>query len=136
MWDARISAVRHDGMTGIAEAVLQRWFAAEFRASWPVDLVGYRNMLIRMPVEGYIGTCATVRDADLTSIVGKLALPSLCLAGAEDVGTPLDLVRSLAALLPEASFHIIPHAGHLPCVEQPDIVARHILAFARETAFA
>jgi 3-oxoadipate enol-lactonase len=136
MWDARISAVRQSGMTAIAESILPRWFAAEFPASRPADFAGYRNMLIRTPVEGYIGTCATLRDADLTAVASKLALPVLCLVGAEDEATPPELVRSLAALLPGASFDLIPHAGHLPCVEQPDIMAKQISAFAREAAFA
>jgi 3-oxoadipate enol-lactonase len=136
MWDARISAVRHSGMAAIADQMMQRWFAAEFRASRPADLVGYRNMLIRMPVEGYAGTCASIRDADLTDAASRLALPVLCLVGAEDQATPPDLVRSLAALLPGASFDMIPEAGHLPCVEQPDIVAKQIAAFAKEAAFA
>jgi 3-oxoadipate enol-lactonase len=136
MWEARISAVRHSGMAAIADQMMQRWFAAEFRASRPADLIGYRNMLIRMPVEGYAGTCASIRDADLTDAASRLALPVLCLVGAEDQATPPDLVRSLAALLPGASFDIIPEAGHLPCVEQPDIMAKHIAAFAKEAAFA
>jgi 3-oxoadipate enol-lactonase len=136
MWDARISAVRQGGMTAIADQVLERWFAAPFRARRPADVAGYRNMLTRTPVEGYAGTCASVRDADLTQAASGLALPVLCLVGAEDQATPPELVRSLAGLLPAASFAIIPDAGHLPCVEQPDIMARHILAFAREAAFA
>jgi 3-oxoadipate enol-lactonase len=136
MWEARISAVRHSGMAAIADQMMQRWFAAEFRASRPADLIGYRNMLIRMPVEGYAGTCASIRDADLTDAASRLALPVLCLVGTEDQATPPDLVRSLAALLPGASFDIIPEAGHLPCVEQPDIMAKHIAAFAKEAAFA
>ena len=136
MWDARIAAIQEAGIASIAEALLQRWFAVEFRARRPADLAGYRNMLTRMPVEGYVGTCATVRDADLTDIAGDLALPALCLVGAEDGATPPDLVRSLAALLPDGRLEVIPSAGHLPCVEQPDLMAGHILAFAKETAFA
>jgi 3-oxoadipate enol-lactonase len=136
MWDARISAVRKGGIAAIADQLLQRWFAAEFRANRPADFMGYRNMLIRAPVEGYAGTCATVRDADLTDAASKLSMPVHCLVGAEDQATPPDLVRSLAALLPGARFDIIPHAGHLPCVEQPDTMARHISAFAKEAALA
>lgn len=136
MWDARIAAIRQGGIASIAEPVLQRWFAMEFRAARPTDLAGYRNMLTRTPVEGYIGTCATVRDADLTDVAGKLALPALCLVGAEDGATPPDLVRSLADLLPNAHFEVVPRAGHLPCVEQPDMMAKHISTFAKEAAFA
>ena len=136
MWDARIASIRESGIAFIAEAVLERWFAVEFRARRPADLAGYRNMLTRSPVEGYVGTCATVRDADLTEIAGKLAVPALCLAGAEDGATPPDLVQSLATLLPNGRFDVIPRAGHLPCVEQPELMARHILTFAKETIFA
>lgn len=136
MWDARISAVRQGGMAAIADTVLQRWFAAEFRANRPADFAGYRNMMIRTPVEGYVGTCAALRDADLTDAASKLALPALCLVGAEDESTPPDLVRSLAALLPGSGFAMIPAAGHLPCVEQPDIMARLISAFAKEADIA
>lgn len=136
MWEARISAIRQGGMAAIAEAVVQRWFAAEFRANRPADFAGYRTMLCRTPAEGYAGTCAALRDADLTDAAGKLDLPVLCLVGAEDEATPPGLVRSLAALLPRSRFDMIPNAGHLPCVEQPDIMARHISAFAKEAAFA
>jgi 3-oxoadipate enol-lactonase len=136
MWDARMAAIRQGGMAAIAEAILQRWFTAQFRASNPVDLLGYRNMLTRTTAEGYVGTCATLRDADLTDVADKLALPVLCLSGAEDQATPPDLVRSLAAFLPDARFDMIPHSGHLPCLEQPDIMAEYISAFAREAAFA
>ncbi|QIG49982.1 3-oxoadipate enol-lactonase [Nordella sp. HKS 07] len=136
MWDARILAVRQGGMAAIAQSILVRWFAVEYPVNRPADFAGYRNMLIRTPVEGYIGTCATLRDADLTAVASELALPALCLAGAEDGATPPDLVRSLAALLPGARFEMIPGAGHLPCVEQPEIMAKHISAFAREAVFA
>lgn len=136
LWDARIAAVRQNGMAAAAEAILRRWFSAQFRANNPADLAFCRTMLTRTPVEGYVGMCATLRDADLTDVARKLAVPALCLVGAEDQATPPDLVRSLAALLPDARFDMISDAGHLPCLEQPDIMAKHISAFAREVAFA
>lgn len=135
MWDARIAAIRGGGLAAVAEPVIERWFAAEFRTARPDDFAGYRNMLTRTPVEGYVGTCAAVRDADLTTIATELTLPALCLAGEEDCSTPPELVRSLARLLPNSSFEAIPHAGHLPCVERPDVMARLVAAFAREAAF-
>lgn len=135
-WEARMSAIRQGGMAAAAEAIVPRWFAAEFRANRPADFAGYRNMMIQTPVAGYVGTCATLRDADLTAVASELALPVLCLVGAEDEATSPDLVRSLAALLPGSRFDIIAGAGHLPCVEQPDIMARFISAFAKEADLA
>src|SRR3546814_5573259 len=71
-YELRIS----DWSSDVCSSDLQRWFAVEFRATRPADIAGYRNMLTRTPVEGYAGTCATVRDADLTEIAGKLAVRS------------------------------------------------------------
>src|ERR1044071_6692274 len=72
MWNARIEAIRKGGMSAIADGVLERWFSTEFRQTRSADLAGYRNMLVRTPVEGYIGTCAALRDADLTETSRRL----------------------------------------------------------------
>ena len=82
-----------------------------------------------------VGNAGAGKSTFARRLGSKLALPVLCLAGAEDAVTPPDLVRSLAALLPSGSFDMIPGAGHLPCVEQPEIMAGRIGAFAKETAF-
>jgi 3-oxoadipate enol-lactonase len=131
MWNARIEAVRKGGVAAIADAVLERWFSIEFRHRRATELAGYRNMLTRMPVEGYIGTCAALRDADLTDTSRRLTQPTLCLAGEEDGATPPELVESMSRLIPNASFRTIPRAGHLPCVEQPQSLALRIESFVR-----
>lgn len=131
MWSARIEAVRANGLAPIADAVLERWLSIEFRHARPADLAGYRNMLTRNPAEGYIGTCATLRDTDLASTASQLTHPTLCLVGEEDGATPPVLVRSLSELIPGAAFKTIPNAGHLPCIEQPKLLAGWIEAFVR-----
>lgn len=128
-WNARIDAVRKGGLAAIADAVLERWFSAEFRRSRAADLAGYHNMLTRTPTEGYIGTCMTLRDTDLTATTARLAQPTLCLVGEEDGATPPALVKSLSELIPNAGFKIIPSAGHLPCLEQPKLLAEWIETF-------
>ena len=45
------------------------------------ELAGWRNMLTRTPVEGYLGCCAAIRDADLTATARALAVPTLCMVG-------------------------------------------------------
>ena len=135
-WRARIEAVEAGGIAGIADAILERWFAAGFRATRPDELAGWRNMLVRTPEEGYLGCCAALRDADLTAATRALRVPTLCLVGEEDGATPPALVRELAGLIAGARFHVVPEAGHLPCVERPDAVAAAIDGFIREGAVA
>jgi 3-oxoadipate enol-lactonase len=131
MWSARIEAVRANGLASIADAVLERWLSIEFRRARAADLAGYRNMLTRNPTEGYIGTCATLRDTDLTSLASQLTQPTLCLVGEEDKATPPALVESLSALIPNAAFKTIPGAGHLPCIEEPGSLSLRIESFVR-----
>jgi 3-oxoadipate enol-lactonase len=136
MWSARIDAIRKGGIASIADAILERWFPQAYRDGALAELAGYRNMLVRMPVEGYLGTCATLRDTDLTETTRKLRQPALCLVGAEDGATPPSIVKAMCDLIPGASFEIVAGAGHLPCIEQPDLIAARITAFAKESISA
>jgi 3-oxoadipate enol-lactonase len=119
MWNQRIHAVTSDGLESIAESVMQRWFTADYLDARRESVFAWINMLCRTPVEGYAGTCAAIRDADLTEAASRIAVPTMCLCGDEDGATPPDLVSSLARIIPHTQFHLIPGAGHIPCVEQP-----------------
>lgn len=136
IWQQRMEAVGTGGIAAIAEGVLERWFAPPFREGHQEELAGWRNMLVRTPVEGYLACCAAIRGADLTETARRIAVPSLCLVGDADGSTPPGLVRELADLIPGSRFQVVAPAGHLPCVEQPEAVAEAMLTFLRETALA
>ncbi|MEO8683880.1 MAG: 3-oxoadipate enol-lactonase, partial [Devosia sp.] len=81
MWNGRIAAVRQGGMASIADLVMARWFTEAFRRGKPDDLAGWQTMFERMPVEGYAGSCAALRDVDLTEAVTGIKTPTLVVAG-------------------------------------------------------
>lgn len=129
-WNARIAAVQAGGIAGIADAVMERWFAPAFRATPALAL--WRNMLVRTPTDGYVAACAAIAAADLSVGTAGLRLPTLVIAGAEDGASPPDLVAATAALIPGAAFHTIPGAGHLPPVEAPEAFAALLTAFLKD----
>lgn len=134
MWNARIAAVEEGGIASISDAILQRWFAPDFRENEPVAFSAYRNMLERTPVAGYAGTCAALRDADYTTQAAGLAVPVLLLVGSHDGSTPPDLVRSTHEIVKGSRFQVIEGAGHLPCIEKPGETAHLIAQFMKEKA--
>jgi 3-oxoadipate enol-lactonase len=132
VWAARIEAVRAGGIESIADAVMQRWFSARFIAEEPATVAGYRAMLTRMPVEGYLASVEALRDADLTAAARRIAVPTLTVCGSEDLSTPPALVRALAGLIPGATYRELDGLAHLPTIERPDLAADLIAQFAKE----
>ncbi len=132
LWNARIGAVEAGGLEAIADGVLMRWFPAALREGRQDEIAGWRNMLLRSPVPGYVGTCAALRDADLTAEIAGIAMPTLVVAGEDDQSTPVALVRGTAKRLPAAQFEIIARAGHLPCIDRPDELARLMRGYLAE----
>ena len=132
MWEDRMAALRAGGIEAMADQIMERWFARRFRAERRDDVSLWRAMLTRTPLEGYIGCCAAIAETDLLESTARLRLPTLALAGSEDGATPPDLVRETAALIAGARFELVRQAGHLPCVEQPGIVAGLISDFVTE----
>lgn len=130
MWQDRIEAVRAGGIAALADATMERWFSRPFRES--PDCALWRNMLIRQPVEGYLGCCAAIAGTDFYTPTSGLSLPTLAIAGSEDGSTPPDLVRETADLIRGARFHLIRGAGHLPCVEKPGAYAEALNGFLTE----
>lgn len=133
MWDARIAAIEAAGLESMIEPVMERWFTPAFRAPGNPAYGGYRAMFARQSPAGYAAICAAIRDADFTEAARAIAVPTLCVVGDQDGATPLELVRSMADLIPGARFEIIADAGHLPCVEQPEVLSALIRSFIAST---
>tara|TARA_R110002020_G_scaffold14054_2_gene49930 strand:+ start:436 stop:1233 length:798 start_codon:yes stop_codon:yes gene_type:complete len=129
MWDARIAAITEQGIAAISDAILERWFTKTYRSADNAEFTGYRLMLERTPVQGYVGTCAAIRDADFTRSSAALTVPAICVVGSEDGSTPPQLVGELARLIPGAMYQEIPGAAHLPCIEKPVELTEIIKAF-------
>ena len=134
IWETRIEAIRNGGIASLSDAILERWFSAQFHQERVDELALWRAMLTRTPVDGYIGTCRAIQKADLTEGSGSLSMPAVCVVGSEDGATTPALVRSTADLIGVECIEI-EGAGHLPCVERPEIVARIITTFLRENGF-
>lgn len=133
-WQQRIEAVKVGGMTSVADAVISRWFSADFQASHPQVVREHRSRLLSTPAEGYLATLHALRDADLRSCLGKIQQPTLVLAGDQDTATPPALVQQMMETLPRAEFHLLKGAGHTLPIELPAAFAGRLSAFFNTVA--
>ncbi|AUQ52471.1 putative 3-oxoadipate enol-lactonase (plasmid) [Phaeobacter inhibens] len=132
-WHDRIAAIEAKGIEAVADPIMERWFGTAFRTS--PNLTAWRNMLTRTPVNGYLGCCHAIAQADLSNTSAQLMLPVLALAGTEDQASPPDLVRTTAEMIAGARFEQIDGVGHLPCVEDPQGFARLLTEFLEDLRY-
>jgi 3-oxoadipate enol-lactonase len=132
MWNERMAAIEAGGIEALADPIMERWLSASLRAEKPEETLLWRNMLTRTPRDGYLGTCAAIRDVDLTESTKNIAMPVLGIGGSEDGSTPPDVVRGTIDLIGGGRFELVEGAGHLPCVEDPEKVASLITEFLKE----
>ena len=64
---SRAQRVREHGVSGVAEAALERWFTPEFRATRPDVVEWAGRMLIETPPEGKLKTAAVIRQTSSTT---------------------------------------------------------------------
>jgi len=124
---SRARTVREHGVSKVAEAVLERWFTPEFRATHPDVVEWAGRMLIEAPPEGYAGCCEAIVDADLAGRLGDIRAPTLVIAGAEDPAAPPDRAESIRDSVPDARLTVLSPAAHLANVESPEAMTGAIL---------
>jgi pimeloyl-ACP methyl ester carboxylesterase len=85
------------------------------------------------PVAGIVGALAAMRDREESeSLLPTLAdVPTLVVVGEADTLTPPEQARAMADAIPGGRLAVIPGAGHLPPLEQPEATTASLREFLR-----
>ena len=127
----RAALVRAEGLEGVADAVIGRWFTPGFAAARPDVVDEVRMGLLSTPREGYAACCEALAALDLTAELTRIAAPTLVIAGAEDQATPPEHGAAIAATIAGARMERVP-AAHLANLECPDRVNALMTEFLEE----
>lgn len=127
-WQARAASVRASGMQEIAAGSPSRWFTPAFVARQAV-VVGTMQKTVRgLNPEGYAACCDALAVADLREDAGRIAVPTLVIAGAEDPVTTVADGEALTRAIRGASLVSLP-ASHLSNIEAPDRFTQAMTSF-------
>jgi len=128
MWDGRIEVARDKGLVALVDGTIERWFTAEFRRRSPQAVARIREMFLATDVEGYVGCGAAIRDMDNRSLLAKVSVPTLVIAGRHDMGTTLEAGQFIAEHIPGAKLAVMETA-HIANVEQSQFYTDTVLGF-------
>lgn len=131
IWQTRIDAVSRNGLDSITDAVIERWFTAEFIATHETEIETMKEMYLSTDSVGYVQCCAAIRDMDLRPELAKIKTPILVIAGAEDQATPLSHAEYIAENISGAELSVFPNAAHLSNIEQPDLFIQALMGFLK-----
>jgi 3-oxoadipate enol-lactonase len=115
-WNQRIKLVREGGTRAVAQPVVEKWFTPEFRAKHPDQIAKTRHMIETTSTDGYVGSCAAVRDFDFWENVFAIRAQTLVIAGTHDQSVPPSDAQKLAKQIPGARY-IELSAAHISNVE-------------------
>lgn len=117
----RIDTAREKGMEGLVESTVERWFTPQSVARNPPMLDKVRAMIRSTDPVGHEGCCQALKKLSFGPILDRIAVPTLVLGGALDKGAPPDVLAATAAKIPGAKHVVIPHAGHITALENPEV---------------
>ena len=131
---AMLSTFRRVGLPRtIAEwRILPKFFADETFEKQPELPRRFWNDAIGFPREGiYKSGKAIFQRADFRDELSKVRAPTLVACGEQDRATPPDRAREIASRIAGAELAMIPRAGHLSVMEQPEAVNARLVPFVR-----
>jgi 3-oxoadipate enol-lactonase len=132
MWQQRIDAARANGLAGLIEPTLTRWFTEPFRTGRPDVMDRVRKMIAATPAEGYASCGDAIRRVNLTDRLKEIPTPTLVIVGDQDGGTPPAMSEEIRNAKPGAELYVIKDASHISNMEKPAAFTHVLLEFLKK----
>ena len=129
--DARVQAAREEARMPAAE-VAARWLPTLLPASAAPEVVDELAAIMadaRPPMLGLMAEA--MGSTDQRDLLPRIDVPTLLLWGADDARSSLDVAEQFRAAVPGAKLIVIPDAGHMTNMEQPERFNAEVRAFCR-----
>jgi pimeloyl-ACP methyl ester carboxylesterase len=125
-----VEQVEGGNVLTIPETFVPVLFAEETARRNPRLISEVRQWVESAPSSGLIGGLLAMREReDAVDKLSAFALPSLVVGAAQDLAVPPEHSQVLAQGLPNAKLTIIPGAGHMANLEQPELFNATLLDF-------
>ena len=123
-------AVKRDGAAAFAEGFVKAVFAPGTFKTRPEAVAAIRLIIENTAPLAIAGTLiALAGRTDTTASLAAIKVPTLVLCGEHDAVTPPDAARSLHEKIAGSELHLVPEAGHLANLENPDFFDAKLLDF-------
>lgn len=133
--DQSIALAQEKGSVAIAEMMLPKLFASKTYTSNLELVAQVKRIMESATVPGIVGALSAMRDRpDSLDVLQNLQAPTLIIAGADDALMPLAEQEKMQQAASNSTLVVIPDAGHLSPLEQPDAFNHAVAEFLKNIA--
>lgn len=119
--DAAATLVREQGVSALVEQMLPKLMAPAVYQDNPELVEFVREMMLETSVDGALGGLMAMRGrSDSSPTLPEIDIPTLIIHGADDQLIPTTEAKAMHQAIPDSRLVIIPEAGHLVNLEQPE----------------
>ena len=125
-----LALVDREGPSGVSREMMPKLLGKTTRETNP-EIEAFVRRLIKQqsPIAIRAAIHRMMHRSDSTPLLGQVTVPTLVITGEEDQLIPIDESRAIAAAIPGATLVVIPRAGHLSNLEQPNAFNDALNAF-------
>jgi 3-oxoadipate enol-lactonase len=124
-------SVKKNGVSSFADEFVRSVLCEKSLATKPELVESVKSMIRGNSALGIAGTLHAIAGrTDTTPALPKMSLRTLILVGDQDKPTPPADAEMMAKNMPDARMYLIPGAGHLSNLENPDVFNEKLLTFA------
>jgi pimeloyl-ACP methyl ester carboxylesterase len=128
--DKNIALAREKGADAIAEGMLPKMFAPKTYTANTELVEQTKHIMTSATVSGIVGALRAMRDRpDSMSTLLEMSTPTLIIAGADDQLMPMAEQENMKQAARNSTLVVIPEAGHLSSMEQPDAFNHAVAEF-------
>jgi pimeloyl-ACP methyl ester carboxylesterase len=127
------SGAERDGTAGLADTMLPALLGSTSLASRPDVVARVRDWVdAAAPATVAWASRAMAGRPDSFDVLRETGVPALVVVGEQDVLSPVAQAQSMADALPQGRLAVVPEAGHLSAVEDPQAFRAVVTGFLEE----
>lgn len=128
-WHNRIAILEEGGIEAVWEATVGMWLSDETRSNHPEREAALRASFLETTDEGYRGCAHALMGLDYLRHLGEMTVPTLFVAGAEDMASPPEAMRAMADACAGSEYVVVNGAKHVINRDNPEGFTLAILGF-------
>ncbi len=127
-----IATVESEGTAPIIQQMLPKLLGETSQKEREGVVKTIHDLASQQSASAIANALRALRDRpDASDLLPQITVPTLVIVGEEDTITPTVMAQNLADKIPNAKLEIIPQAGHLSNIEQPELFNRALREFCK-----